>query len=56
MKYDILIEYDTGKTIGGEPQYKLKSVQVNNIVELDKIFGEGKYFIIDLEKINETSD
>lgn len=56
MKYEVLVEYDTGKTVCGEPQYKLKSVQVNEIEELNQILGEGKYFIIDLESINETPD
>lgn len=56
MKYEALVEYETGKYIAGESQYKLKSVQINEVDELDQIFGEGKYFIIDLEKIDETPD
>lgn len=56
MKYEALVEYDTGRTSIGEPLYKLKSVKINEIEELNEIFGEDKYFIIDLEKIDETPD
>lgn len=46
MIYNIVIEHEK----------IIDTVKLGNLDELNQIYGEGKYFILDLEEIDETID
>lgn len=45
----VIVEYETNSRVNGENVHKLKQVQVKDIKELDEMFGESKYFILEME-------
>jgi hypothetical protein len=46
MSYNVVVEHE--RTVS--------TVKLDNLDELNQIFDKGKYFILDLEEIDETID
>lgn len=50
--FTVVVEY---KAVSDKNIHKFKTVEVSNIAELDLMFGENKYFILEMES-NDTQN